>query len=390
MTLFLAAGLLLGPLPAAPAAAGVSPEMDRLIMRGLDHIYRMEFDEAEEASRKIVALDPEHPYGYFALASTEWTRYVYETEQTDQSLLKPIEEKMGMAIEKSDRWLKKRPNDATVLMVEGSAYGLMSRLLCLRREWLKAYWYGRKAVRLTRAAVKADPELYDAYLGIGMYDYYTDIYQKLVGVLAKVLFGGSRERGIKTLRMVAEKGRYSKTAAQLILVEIYNMDLFGSADPAEAVRIMKDVRKRYPDSPMLFAAELVSLYESKHYEETAAGGAAYLKLVDKGKYPPIERARAGVIHGTALWALQRKDKGLESLKLASNVKVNDQLSRWSVWALIRAAELEDQLGMREAALKDYRTAAKQPDHWGLRSLAKAGLSKPFKADTPPGPIQTPD
>lgn len=372
------------------AESSITPDMDRYLMEGLDAIYRMDFDGADAAAQKVIELNPEHPYGYFALASTAWTRYVYETEQTDQTLIAPIEKKMAVVLEKSHKWLKKHPKDAYVLMIEGSAYGLSSRLLCMRHEWLKAYWYGRKAVNITRAAIKADPDLYDAYLGIGMYDYYTDVYQKVVGVLAKVLFGGDRARGIKTLQLVAEKGRYSKVAAQLLLVEIYNTDPFGAANPQEAVKIMKEIRPRYPDSAMLFAAELVSLYEAKRYEEVLEGAQVYLQRVKEGKYRPIELAKGSVIYGTALWALKQREKALGYLKTAAEVKLGDQLSRWAVWSLIRAGQLQDLLGKREDAIKDYKAAAALPDYWGMRAIAKANLAKPFARDDHPGPIQSPD
>jgi len=376
--------------PAAALAGSITPEMDKHILGGLDAIYRMNFDEAESESQKVVDLNPEHPYGHFGLASALWTRYVYETEQTDQSLIVPIEKKMAQVIKLSERWLKKYPKDADVLMVQGSAYGLSARLLCMRHEWLKAYWHGRKAVHITRDAVKADPTLYDAYLGLGMYDYYTDLYHRVVGVLAKVVLGGNRQRGIDYLKLVAEKGRYSKIAAQLLLVEIYNQDPFGAYNPAEALKIMKEIRARYPSSAMLHAAQLVSFYEAKSYDEVIAGAKTYVQLTRQGKYRPIELAKGHVMLGTALWAQNKKEQALESLKAASQVKMGDQLTRWAVWALIRAGQLEDVMGKRQEALADYKAAASLPDYWGMKPLAKANLRKPYKNAAHPGPIQTPD
>ena len=127
----------------APQSLGsITPEMDKYLMLALDCIFRMDFDGADAASRKVIELNPDHPYGYFGLASGAWTRYVYESEQTDQTLIPPIEKTMTIAIDKSKLWLKKHPKDALVMMVEGNAYGLLGRLLVMRHEWLSAYWRG--------------------------------------------------------------------------------------------------------------------------------------------------------------------------------------------------------------------------------------------------------
>lgn len=384
---FFAAAL---PTPAGAAfESALSPEMHRHVQAGLDAIYTMDFSAAEAQARKLIELKPEHPQGSFALASVAWTRYVYDTEESDPSLIDPYEKKTWEAVAVAESWLKAHPDDPEAMMLMGSAYGLSSRLLVMRREWLKAYWNGRKAVGLLRDTVKLAPDYWDAYLGIGMYDYYTDVYQQVVRVLAKILFGGSRLRGIETLKQVADKGRYSKYAAQLLLVEIYNMDQFGAKDPPTALAIMKEIRKVYPQSPMLHAAEIVSLYECGRLEEALAGARFFLKAVKDGKYRPIDQAKGSVMLGTILWAQGKHDQALAAFETASGVRHKEKLTRWAVWALTRAGQLEDVKGRRAQALALYKASAAEPDLWGMRFVSKAGLSRPFRRDASPGPIQPP-
>ncbi|TPW18937.1 MAG: hypothetical protein FD126_3186, partial [Elusimicrobia bacterium] len=370
-------------------AGSITPEMDKNIMAGLDAIYTMDFDAAERAARRVIELAPDHPQGYFAEASVAWTRYVYDTEETDQSLVEPFEKKTAEVIKLADRWLKKHPKDSDVLMIQGSAYGLSSRLLVMRRSWLSAYWDGRAALGLVRDAVAADPQNHDARLGVGMYDYYSDVYPRFIGVLAKIMLRGDRLRGIETLKLVAEKGRYSKFAAKLLLVEIFTMDAFGAKNPEEALRISREVRAAYPGSPMLHAAELVSLYEAKRYEEAAAGAREFLERVKQGKYRPLDQAKGSVILATALWAEGKKEEALAAMRAGTEVKMGGRLSRWSVWALTRAGQLEDLLGRHEDARRSFRAAAAEVDTWGMREVAKENVRHPFKTDGYPGPIQPP-
>ena len=84
----------------------------------------------------------------------------------------------------------------------------------------------------------------------------------------------------------------------------------------------------------------------------------------------------------------RKMQALEAFRAAAEIRLRGSLSRWAVWALIRSGQVNDELGLREEALRDYQRAAAEPDHWHFRRLAQAGLEKPFKADFP-GPILPP-
>jgi len=363
----------------------ITPEMDRWLGESMDDVFEMDFDQADAAARKVIALNPEHPSAYFTLAGSAWTRYVYGSEQSDPAFEQAYEEKISDLIARGEKWRKKYPQDPVGMMILGSAYGINSRLCVIRRQWLRAYLQGRKGLALTRAAVAADPNYYDAYLGLGMYDYYSDLYPNFIGVLAKLVLRGDRRLGIETLEMVAKKGHFSKSTAQIMLVEIYTEDPFGSRDPARAVAIMKELRVRYPRGAMMHASELVALYEAKRYAEVVAGAKKFLALVDEGRYPPLERAEGDVALGCGYWAAGDKEKAIEAFQEAAGIKYGGAPSRWAVWAQIRLGNLFDSLGRREEALAAYKRAAAEPDRWNFRRLALAGLAKPWSKDNP-GPI----
>jgi tetratricopeptide (TPR) repeat protein len=366
------------------AAAAISPEAGRYLKEGVDSIFRMEFDRADEDARLAIAAAPEHPAGYFLQAGIAWTRFVYETDQSDPRLLAPFESKVDEVIATSERWLRKNPDDPLALTAMGAAYGISSRLLVVRKEWLKAYWHARKAVAITRKAAGIDPNFYDAYLGIGMYDYYSDLYPRLVGALARLVLGGSRARGIQTLRLVADKGNFSRSIAKILLVEIYCEDPFGAKDPQQALRYVQELRAEYPGSAMMHAAELAALFYAKRYGEVASGADEYLALVREGKYNPLEAAKGYEIRGLAQWALGLKSEALESFRLSSEVKLGGRLSRWAVWSLVLSGRLHDAMGQRDEALADYRQVLKAPDDWQFQPLARDGLSKPYASSLPDG------
>lgn len=358
----------------------VTPEMDRQVRLGVDAVYSMDFDGAERAFERVRRLSPDHPYGHFGLALVVWMRYTYGTDQTDQRLMAPFLERVETAVAKGRAWVKAHPRDAEACMALGATHGLKARLLVARREWIGAYLSARRAMKHIRRAVELDPELHDARLGVGMYDYYTDLYPHFIRVLARLVLRGDRQRGIETLRMVAQKGRYTRMAATLLLVEIHNHDPFGARDPEKAIELMAEVRARYPDSPMFHSAQLISLYNGERFDQVVSEASDFVALASSGVYRPLDQAKGYSIMGAAHWMMGQEELALRAFDKGSRIELGDRLTRWAVWALIREGNIHDARGRRERAVELYRTASKQPDDWGFRKMAKRSLWRPYRPE----------
>lgn len=371
------------------AASSVSREMDRVVMEGIDAIYRMDFDAADRAAEKAVALQPDSPHAHMGAAATALMRYIYGSEASDPSKLKGYQARVDKVVAVSEAWLKTHPRDADALMVLGSAHGITGRLALVRREWLSAFTHGRKSMRFIRAAIKADPSQYDAYLGTGMFDYYVDTIPRFAGWLAKVMLGGDRRRGLEQIRIAAEKGRYAKTAAQLILVEVYTEDDYGARDTGEAVRLMRGIWAQYPESSMLHAAFIVALYEDRRYDEARKEGEEYLRRVASGRYAAWNRPKGHALLGTVRWASGERDKALEEFMAGATTPQGVLRTRWAVWSRVRCGQVLDALGRRSEALEAYKAALAERELWDFKSVIKPCLSRPC-LDGLPGHFSPPN
>lgn len=376
--------LLLLTSPAAARKTSVTPEMHKLLIDGMDAVYRMDFEEADALAAKAIALDPLYPNAYLGQAANDLIRFSYGTEQADPSLIKSFEAKTAHTIVVADAWLKAHPNDPDVLLVLGSAHGVSGRMAIVRRQWLKAFSHGRAAMKSVRLAKSLDPELYDAYLGLGMFDYYVDTIARFAGWLAKIMFGGDRQRGIEELRLAAEKGVYAKTAAELILIEIFTEDDFGGRNPPEALRLMRGIMAKYPNSAMLHSALIVSLYEDGKIEEAVKEAREYQARVEAGRYPPMSLAKSRAQLGTVLWASGDKVRALDEFLSGAEARGGGMRTRWMVWSRVRAGQLLDALGRRADAIAAYRAAYAEADDWGYRVLIKPCLKSPCIGEKYPG------
>jgi tetratricopeptide (TPR) repeat protein len=370
-------------LLAGPAGAtSVTPEMDKLVMEGIDALYRMDFDAADRAAEKAIALQPDYPHAHMGAAATSLMRFIYGSEASDPAKLAGYQEKVDRVVAVSEKWLKKHPGDADALLVLGSAHGITSRLALVRRDFLDAFTHGRKSMKSIRAAIKADPQQYDAYLGQGMFDYYVDTIPRFAGWLAKIMLGGDRARGIKNITIAAEKGHYAKTAAQLILVEIYTEDGFGARNPAEAYRLMSGIWAKYPESPMLHSAYIVSLYEDKRYDAARKESEEYLRRVAAGKYPAWNLPKGHTLLGTVLWAAGEKEKALAEFEAGAKTPPGVLRTRWAVWSRVRAGQVLDALGRRDEAVAAYKSALSERKLWDFKAVIKPCLAKPCLSGLP--------
>ena len=370
--------------PAAARKTSVTPEMDKLLRQGIDAIYNMDFDAADAATAKAIALDPEYPHAYLGRAATDLIRFAYGTEESDPSLLPKFEAKTAEAIKVAEAYLKKHPNDPDALFVLGSAHGICGRLAIVQRQWLRAFGHGRTSMKTIRLAAKLDPELYDAQLGLGMFDYYVATIPKFAGWLAKIVLGGDRARGLKEITIAAEKGDYAKTSAQLILVEIYLEDDFGARKPAEGLRLMRLVHARYPDSAMLDSALIVALYEDKKYDEAIKEAREFKARALSGRYPAQNLSKSRNLLGTILWAAGKKDEALAEFAAGADAPPGPARTRWTVWSRARMGQLLDALGRRAEALEAYKAAYAEKDAWGYRALIKPCLKAPCVGEKYPG------
>lgn len=374
LILFLAA-----PRPAA-AEASRSPILDAAVA-GIEHIYEMDFDAARASFESIRRLDPEHPFSYYGTAAATWVRYTYGTQRNDASLERGFEEQAELAVRKSQEWVKKHPMDPYGLLSLGGSYGLRSRHSVMKGRWLKALADGRKAIKYTRLANKRDPELYDAYLGIGMWEYYADVFPRFVKVLGKFLLGGDRLKGLEHLQLAAEKGRMVGIAAQLILIEIRIDDRFGLRDPAKALALISALRGRFPRSPIFHQIEQIVRYENGDTDGAWKLTEEYMRRIDSRvpQYSEEERPRMNVVFGTIRFSRGDAAGARDSFaKAAAEAGPKGKPNRWALWGMMRQGEAEDALGRREEAKKLYRGVLDHADLFGLHEPAKRLLSHPFR------------
>jgi len=381
-------------LAAMPVSEPLPEEGHRVSKKGIEAIYAVDIPEAVKNFSAAVAKYPEHPYPHFGMAMTKWATLEYLEDESDPGLEKEYEAMTDEAIDIGQAWLKKHPGDANANLCMGGMYGLRARLALLQHRWIKAYFDGRKALSYTRRALKIDPELYDAYLGLGMYEYYAGTLHGAIKVLAKLVMKGDARKGIEMLETCKEKGYFNALAAKLLLIEIYTTTNSPYVNSERAVKWSKELRAAYPNHPQMHFVEIVSLYEAKQYGESRKEAMEYLKAVNENR-PPYRRRylpRVLTAIGTTYLVEKKYDEAADYFARAAATLKEDPKAhpaRWGVWAIVRLGHVHDLKGLRDKALAHYKEAKAYKDEWGFSESITNYLKRPFAAAELPGQMPPP-
>lgn len=394
LTLALLAALGQAVWAATPKSEPLPEELRLISKKGIEAIYAVDLAEAQKEFELALSKYPEHPFPHFGIAMTKWANLEYLEDESDPKLDKEYGELTDKAIAVGKAWLAKHPGDANAYMCMGGMYGLRARLAVLQHRWIKAYFDGRKALSFMHQSLKIDPELYDAYLGLGMYEYYSGTLTGVVKILAKLVMPGDAKKGIELLNVCKDKGYFNALAAKLLLIEIYTNTGSPYENTGLAVKWSKELRAAYPSHPQMHFVDIVSLYENKQYAESRKESMDYLKAVNEGKPAYRKRYLPRVLTaiGTTYLVEKNYDQAAEYFaKAAATLKEDPSAhpARWGVWAIVRLGNVYDLKGMRAKALEYYREAKGYKDEWGFSESIDGYLEQPFAAAALPGTLPPP-
>lgn len=355
-------------------------EIMELSDKGINYIYSVKPLEAKKIFNELIKKYPDHPFGHFGLAMSKWAEFEYLDEQTSTNLDEEYHELSKKAIDIGEKWVKKNPNDAQARMCLGGTYGLLARLYVTQHRWIKAYFAGKKAVANMKKALEIDPQLYDAYLGLGLWEYSAGTLGGVIKILASFLIRGDANKGIEYLKLCAENGRFNKIAAKLLLIEIFTQTDSKYANPQLAVKWSKELFEKYPRLAQMHFVLIVSLYEAKQYDEAEREMKEYLKRIEEGveSYFPKYYPRIFLSLGTVYMLKNNLETAYEYFKKAVDyMQQEGKPTRWAVWALVRIGNLYDLKGERQKAIGTYKKALEYHDLWGFKDYIEEYIKSPF-------------
>ena len=233
-----------------------------LAQEGMRRLMDADFAGATDIFRQIQKSEPASPLGYLLEADVDWWKiYLTRGNLIDPDVFESLSEAEtpydpdfarlnAVAIQKAEAGIRAHRDAAFNSFCEGLAYALDGRLQALRDHALAAARDGKKMRSLSLAALRLDPQLADANLGVGIYNYFEATLPGYVRML-RFLIGlpkGDRAVGLEQLRKAAEEGAIVRPEAQFHLAKNFSRHI--EQQYPKSLAIFQQLTQDYPDNPL--------------------------------------------------------------------------------------------------------------------------------------------
>jgi tetratricopeptide (TPR) repeat protein len=222
--LLVAAFAACAPGEARASELDIPPEAREAI----DLMYSGKPDQAIAVAHKIEAARPDHPLGYLIEADVlwwtiycKWSERKYNTieawghtrpadadDNAELALADKVTALAEAGIAKSDT--------AEMELYAGLGLAARARILGLRYEKIPVAHAGVEARKHLLRCLELDPDMADAYLGLGLYNYYVDTLSAAAKILRFFMGipGGDKKEGLRQLETASTKGELTPVEAR--------------------------------------------------------------------------------------------------------------------------------------------------------------------------------
>jgi hypothetical protein len=358
---------VLAMLASAIASVPAQAQTADPIVAGYLRLYGGQHEDAQAQFDQLRARDAQALAPWFGALFVRMARIEH-----DDSLASAFEKDLDQFIDTAAARHSRSQNDSEALFYLGQAYLLRATY---RLDHDKGMWgAARDAAKSKGFAedyIKRHPEHGDAYLVLGLYNYYVDIAPNFVKVLRILLFlpSGSRTEGIKQLERASRDGSMFAPMAQTALAEIY-----GSFENrlAEAIPLAENYVQRFPGNADV-RLDLASLYLHPSVEDFARAAEQYSAVI-AGARDATPRHLSEKYRGmNGLSSLRRSQWRLEEAVTQLTHIIDEKPSK-PAWVMPNAllqrgnyrvllnetgAEQDARRVLSDAAMKDWHKAAQQ-------------------------------
>lgn len=353
---------------------------DDQVLKGIDHVYNLDFEEADAIFADIAKKDPKSPVGHFFKGMVLWWKMMLDLDDTRYD--EQFSDYMQQVIDLCDEKLEMNDRDIEAMFFKSGALGFRGRLRANRGQWLKAALDGKDALPIVSRIQKVGKGNMDVLFGLGIYDYYAEAIPEqypAVKPLALMFPKGDKKRGIARLDSCMRFGHYAKVEAIYFLTQIYYVY---EKDFAKATEYAKMLHERYPDNPFFYSYLGRCYAASGYWNEAEHIFADIWKKRQQGvkHYNDRHLREAHYYIGMALMNRRDLKDAFAHFTNAINLSLkvdSKEPSAFRVLSELRLGMIYDAQGERAKAVAHYKKVLDMKEHQDSHAKAKLYLKHPY-------------
>ncbi|MBK8945204.1 MAG: hypothetical protein IPM32_08025 [Ignavibacteriae bacterium] len=355
-------------------------KFDSLLNSGINQIYNIKFNEAENTFLKVQKDFPKHPAGKFFDAMIVWWKIMIDQDNEEYDEI--FEQKLENVIDFCDDLLDENDENVDAIFFKGGSLGFRGRLYSIRKEWFDAALDGKDALPLVYEAYEIDPKNEDVKLGFGIYNYYAEaIPEKYPFIKPAMMFipKGDKKKGIEQLKTASQKAKYAAIESKFfLLTSFYQFE----EDFDKAQTYAEELTKMFPNNP-IFEKYLGRIFIKKN--DYTKGSRIFQSIIDKHDkkitgYNKKAVREASYYVGVEQMRRNQIDLAKKNFKICEEISRNldkneDEESGFLISALVYLAKIYEQERNKIESIKIYEELLKLKDYNNSHDKAKESLKR---------------
>ena len=301
------------PAVASQPAAGQGLTGGPHVVRAYDAIFDARFDDLPELLARTCPPAPAETCQLLDAVGVWWR---IQLDPASQARDAAFQAKVDAAIAATDAWTKREPQRAEAWFYLGGAYGARAQWRVLRGEQVGAARDGKRVKDALERSLVLDPDLQEAYFGIGLYHYYADVAPTAAKILRFLLLlpGGDRAEGMKEMLRAREHGALLRDEADY---QLHVIELWYEKQPQRALDLLTQMRDRHPRNPLF--PQLIAHVQDAYLHDLAGSLRTWRSLLDAARarrvaYAELAEVRARLGMASVLERNNDSSAAIEQLR----------------------------------------------------------------------------
>lgn len=235
-------------------------ELWKMALQIQEATLHRDYKKAEVLLVQIEKSDPKSPIPSFGRMALYQSQRLETFEDSFQILFEKEAQKNEQICAPI---LKNKMSPPWDLFICGGAAGLKGFELLEKGSLFSALKEAKRGIKAMQMILDQDPQFKDAYLGLGLYNFWRSYYTRRLSFLP--FFPDKRSLGLKQIHTAMNEGFFSKPHA-LFSLALIRME---EEKSEEAEKLWNELIKNYPENIIYQVFKGDTLIKRKKYKETA-------------------------------------------------------------------------------------------------------------------------